>query len=117
MLSAADLKAFRTQLLVLANKAEDVRSDLASETDRDTVTASDAASDLLHPAEIHSRAAEEVVTTQLLGIETEVQREALAAIERIDAGTFGVCAKCGKPIPKARLEALPYTRVCVKCAS
>ncbi len=117
MLSAADLKAFRKELLALINKSEDVRSDLASETDRDTVTTSDAASDLLHPAEIHSRAAEEVVTTQLLGIETEVQREAMAAIERIDAGTYGICARCGKPIPKARLEALPYTRVCVKCAS
>ena len=29
------------------------------------------------------------------------------AVERIDAGTYGFCESCGKPIPKARLKAFP----------
>ncbi len=33
-----------------------------------------------------------------------------AAIERIDKGTYGVCEYSGEPIPKERLEAIPYAR-------
>ena len=38
-----------------------------------------------------------------------------AAIARIAAGTYGLCGTCGKPIAAARLEALPYTDLCVPC--
>ena len=31
--------------------------------------------------------------------------------------TYGMCESCGKPIPKARLRALPYARLCVSCKS
>jgi len=40
-----------------------------------------------------------------------------AALARIDAGTYGVCARCGEAIKPARLEALPETVYCVSCAS
>lgn len=39
------------------------------------------------------------------------------ALSRIRQGHYGVCAKCGKDIPQARLVALPYAVMCVKCAS
>lgn len=38
------------------------------------------------------------------------------ALKRIEAGTFGVCEICGKPIEKARLKALPYADLCIKDA-
>ena len=38
-----------------------------------------------------------------------------AALARISAGTFGLCGTCGKPIAAARLEALPYTDLCIDC--
>ena len=38
--------------------------------------------------------------------------EALARIER---GTYGVCRDCGEPIAEARLNAIPWTRVCISC--
>jgi DnaK suppressor protein len=38
------------------------------------------------------------------------------AIARIDEGTYGICARCGKPIEKARLKALPYVDLCIKDA-
>jgi DnaK suppressor protein len=38
------------------------------------------------------------------------------ALKRIDAGTYGVCERCGKPIEKARLKALPYVDLCIKDA-
>ena len=39
------------------------------------------------------------------------------AIAKMEAGTYGVCERCGQPIPKARLKALPYASLCVACKS
>jgi DnaK suppressor protein len=37
------------------------------------------------------------------------------ALARLDAGTYGQCERCGKAIPKARLEAFPTVTLCVTC--
>lgn len=39
------------------------------------------------------------------------------ALERIRNGKYGICLGCGKEIPQARLEAIPYAFMCVNCAS
>ena len=39
------------------------------------------------------------------------------ALDRLRSGTYGVCERCGRPIPGERLEAKPATRVCVGCAA
>jgi RNA polymerase-binding protein DksA len=39
------------------------------------------------------------------------------ALDRVRNGTFGVCKKCGKLIPKARLEAVPTAKMCIDCKS
>jgi len=41
--------------------------------------------------------------------------DAERALARIDAGTYGVCESCGKPIGKARLLAFPRATLCVPC--
>ena len=38
------------------------------------------------------------------------------ALTRVEAGTYGVCANCGRPIPAGRLEARPFAEYCVSCA-
>jgi DnaK suppressor protein len=38
------------------------------------------------------------------------------ALARLDLGTYGVCERCGRPIPAERLEARPSARTCVACA-
>ena len=38
------------------------------------------------------------------------------ALERIEEGDYEICAGCGADIPMARLEIMPYTDLCVKCA-
>jgi len=35
----------------------------------------------------------------------------------MDEGRYGVCDKCGKNIPKARLEVIPWAALCVTCKS
>ena len=37
------------------------------------------------------------------------------ALRRIEQGTYGVCRDCGEPIAPARLNAIPWTRVCITC--
>ena len=54
-----------------------------------------------------------------LSIENNVRdllRKIDAALKRIDDGTYGICARGGHPIEKARLKALPYAELCIKDA-
>jgi DnaK suppressor protein len=37
------------------------------------------------------------------------------ALKRIEEGTFGTCARCGKPIAEERLEAMPHATKCIDC--
>lgn len=38
------------------------------------------------------------------------------ALERVEAGTYGVCTRCGRDIPAERLELRPMAATCVPCA-
>ena len=51
----------------------------------------------------------------LSGNERDTLREIEAAIERLDAGTYGQCGNCGQDIPAQRIEALPWALYCVDC--
>ncbi len=51
------------------------------------------------------------IAANRLDLLTQIQR----AVERIDAGTYGFCESCGKPIPKARLKAFPMATLDVAC--
>jgi DnaK suppressor protein len=37
------------------------------------------------------------------------------ALFRMEKGVYGICRDCGEPIAAARLEAIPWTRVCITC--
>jgi len=39
------------------------------------------------------------------------------ALDKVDEGLYGVCDRCGKSIPKARLEVIPWAALCVTCKS
>ena len=42
-------------------------------------------------------------------------REVVAALAKIDAGSFGSCERCAEPIADKRLDALPFARYCITC--
>jgi RNA polymerase-binding transcription factor DksA len=42
-------------------------------------------------------------------------REVNAAIQRLDAGTYGICVRCGRAISQRRLAVLPYASLCIEC--
>jgi RNA polymerase-binding transcription factor DksA len=47
--------------------------------------------------------------------EESIRNAVIAALQRIDDGTYGQCVGCGARIGKARLDALPFTPYCVDC--
>jgi DnaK suppressor protein len=56
------------------------------------------------------------LTAAALARERRTLNEIEAALARLNAGDYGVCGACHMSIPKARLEALPWARLCVGCA-
>jgi len=45
----------------------------------------------------------------------EMLARVTAALERLEAGTYGLCESCGEPIGTERLNALPYADMCIEC--
>lgn len=56
--------------------------------------------------------------SQNLSIEVNLEKQLqdiIAALTRIEKGTYGMCAICGKEIPLARLQANPSAKTCLTC--
>lgn len=71
----------------------------------------------IHPADAGTHSFEQEFTLNLLSSDGDRLERIEAALERIADGSYGACEECGGRIPKARLEVLPDTPYCVKCAS
>ncbi len=71
----------------------------------------------MHLADLATDTFMQEIDAKVLQTEQFLVSEVRAALERLDAGTFGTCENCGKPIAKERLEVIPYTRRCTKCES
>ncbi len=52
-----------------------------------------------------------------VSLKQDIVLEIDEALNRIKLGTYGMCEGCGKGVEKARLDALPYSRMCVACQS
>jgi DnaK suppressor protein len=58
--------------------------------------------------------------SQIGAVVTQMSRhlgEIAAALQRLDAGTYGRCERCGGSIDEARLVARPTARTCIRCAA
>lgn len=61
------------------------------------------------------RAASHLVETRISEADGNLLQKIEFALERIEAGTYHLCAHCGEEIPVARLEAKPSVSLCVPC--
>lgn len=69
-------------------------------------------------ADISDRASggfEDELALGLMKIEAAQIEDIEGAIQRIDDGVYGICADCGKLIPRKRLEVLPFAQRCLDC--
>ncbi len=69
----------------------------------------------MHMADLGTDSNEQDITLGLMENESDELQEIEEALERIKDGSFGLCEGCKKRIPKSRLQAIPYTRLCVEC--
>ena len=67
------------------------------------------------PADAGSNLSETERTEAVITVAKQQLAEVLDALHRIDDGTYGTCADCGKPVPEGRLEAKPEAARCVAC--
>ncbi|HEY3281687.1 MAG TPA: TraR/DksA C4-type zinc finger protein [Armatimonadota bacterium] len=68
-----------------------------------------------HPADVATSTFERERDLTLERNLVDVLQRIDVALERVEAGTYGACAECGKPIPAPRLEALPWANYCLDC--
>jgi len=71
----------------------------------------------IHMADLGSDNFEQEFTLSLMENEEGTLEKIEAALERIEEGVYGTCDECTGRIPKTRLNAIPHTPYCVKCAS
>ncbi len=105
-------------------ETEAVRARLLKRREELHTRASSARADLRHESDPLSADFAEQVTQresdEVLGAISESAREELrqiqAALRRLDEGTYTACSVCGEPIEEGRLQAVPYTDRCRRCA-
>ena len=59
--------------------------------------------------------AQDEISSQLAEVESRELSQIESALELMREGKYGVCEGCDKPIPLARLQALPYAITCIEC--
>ena len=108
IVNAADLQHYRRLLLAKRDELSATRDEAAALVP----PAGDSEGDLMDRASADTEAELQVRVHQSDAHLVRAIDESLARIRR---GTFGVCESCQQPISKARLEAVPWTRLCREC--
>ena len=110
----------RTQqekLLQLRDAMVDSMAGVAQDTLRSRAEGSEASAFGMHQADAGSDAYDRDFALSLLSQEQDALYEIDQALKRIELGTYGICEMSSKPIPRARLEAIPFARFTVECQS
>ncbi len=108
------LESQRQKLLILKDTLLDSMNGVARDSLR-SQTGGDASAFGMHQADAGSDAYDRDFALSLLSQEQDSLYEIDQALKRLETGAYGVCEMSGKQIPKARLEALPFTRYTVEC--
>jgi DnaK suppressor protein len=107
----------KEKLLNLRDAMVDSMAGVAQDTLRSRAEGSEASAFGMHQADAGSDAYDRDFALSLLSQEQDALYEIDQALKRIELGTYGVCEMSGKPIPHARLEAIPFARFTVECQS
>jgi RNA polymerase-binding transcription factor DksA len=110
-------RAQKDKLLQLRDAMVDSMAGVAQDTLRSRAEGSEASAFGMHQADAGSDAYDRDFALSLLSQEQDALYEIDQALKRIELGTYGVCEMSGKPIPRARLEAIPFARFTVECQS
>jgi DnaK suppressor protein len=104
------------KLTVVKRKLLEMRDDLIK-TVRTQQLEESAEPDTGDDADKASQSIEKELLFELSDNERTTLDHIEAALRKIDKGSYGTCESCRKPIPKPRLDALPFARYCIGCQS
>jgi len=107
----------KQKLLQLRDAVVDSMAGVAQGTLRSRAEGSEASAFGMHQADAGSDAYDRDFALSLLSQEQDALYEIDEALKRIEVGTYGKCEMSGKPIPRARLKAIPFARFTVECQS
>jgi DnaK suppressor protein len=96
------------------------RSDLLAELGELTAVPTDPMGSVSFGKRIGEGTTAAIDRIEKVGTASELQamlKDVDAALARMDEGTYGICERCGATIPDERLEARPWTTLCVSCAA
>lgn len=113
----AEMKVYRERLLDIRARLRGDVTSMAHAALRKSGADGETSSMPIHMAELGSDNFEQEFTLSLLANEEDRLGMIETALQRIESGDYGQCEQCEGAIPKTRLNAIPYTPVCVKCAS
>ena len=105
----------KSKLLQFRDNLLDLMTGVSRDTLRSRAEDSEASAFGMHQADAGSDTYDRDFALNLLSQEQDALYEIEEALKRVDAGTYGVCEMSGKPIPQARLEAIPFARFTVEC--
>ncbi len=114
-LTRAELRRFKTMLL--AKRHEILADVITMENEALRKESTDLSRLPIHMADAGTDNYEVENTLGLMDSERKLLADIDEALQRIEDGTYGICQGSGKPIPKPRLEAIPWARYCVEYAS
>jgi RNA polymerase-binding transcription factor DksA len=109
------LQQQKAKLLALKDTLLDSMNGVARDSLRSRAEGSEASAFGMHQADAGSDAYDRDFALSLLSQEQDSLYEIDEALKRLETGSYGTCEMSGKPIPHARLEALPFTRYTVEC--
>jgi DnaK suppressor protein len=114
-LTPAEIRKFQAMLMDKRNNL------LGNVTDMENDALHEQRSDLsnipIHMADLGTDSFEQEFTLELMDSERKLIAEIDDALKRVENGTYGICEVGGEPIPKQRLNAIPWARCCINCAS
>lgn len=113
-LTSSEIREF--QALLLAKRIEILGNVICLEDETLRKQRSDLSSLPIHMADMGTDNYEQSLSLELMDSERKVITEIDHALQRIEEGTYGICEVGGETIPKQRLEAIPWARLCVVCA-
>ncbi|MGI5200634.1 TraR/DksA family transcriptional regulator [Spirillospora sp. CA-108201] len=118
MSDGTDVDAARTREVLEGERERTLAAVRALERDREGIVESArlAAVDDEHDPEGATLGFERAHVESLLATARGRLDDLDRALERLAAGTYGVCASCGRPIGAGRLAARPATALCISCA-
>lgn len=104
---------------ILVEKRNEIRNDLGVlESHAMNSTSAESSGDQIysdHMSDLGSASMEREKAFMFASRDGAYLEQLEQAIKRIDDGTYGICRVCETEIPKARLEAVPTTKICVSC--